>query len=269
MVEALPLGATACAPLGSSLPFLSRRVCRPGRGEGRGEGFVLAVVVVPSLTAMPEDKRKMLQALAAKRKADTEGGGRKKPKEAAAVGVVTGRKDVKALGGGKGGKGSPVSKGKETAKAKAKAKPAAKKKTAKWDSDSETSEEEDVSGESEGDDVGDEESDEDSDAPKKSAKRPAAKPVAKTPPAKKGKTVAPAAKEKDVKGKGKKTADDDSDSGAENGVEDDDSDLSEDPLDEVNPDNILPSRTRRRTAQPVSYDFGSGDVDEDDDSDEE
>jgi hypothetical protein len=78
----------------------------------------------------------------------------------------------------------------------------------------------------------------------------------------------PVSKGKDLKGKGKKTADSD-DSGAENVVDDDDSDLSEDPLDEVNPDNILPSRTRRRTAQPVNYDFSAGDLDEDDDSEEE
>jgi hypothetical protein len=63
------------------------------------------------------------------------------------------------------------------------------------------------------------------------------------------------------KERGKKKVDD---SDAENGADDDDSDLSEDPLDEVNPDNILPSRTRRRTAQPVQYEFGSGDEDEDD-----
>jgi hypothetical protein len=119
-------------------------------------------------------------------------------------------------------------------------------------------------------DGGDEESasNSDSDVPKK--KRPAAKPAARLPSAKKGKGVAPAAKEKaDVKGKGKKKADDESGSGAENGADDDDSELSEDPLEEVNPDNILSSRTRRRTAQPVSYDFGSGDLDEDEDSDEE
>lgn len=213
-----------------------------------------------SFAAMPEDKRKMLQALAAKRKADNETGGRKKPKEAAAVGVVTGRNDVKVIA-----KSSPVSKGKE----KAKAKTPVKKKAAKWDSGSETSEEEedDVSGESEEEDVPDSESEDSDAAPKK--KRPAAKPVAKPPPAKKGKAVA-APPAKDLKGKGKKKADDDDgDSGADNGVDEDDSDLSEDPLDEVNPDNILPSRTRRRTAQPVNYDFGSGDLDEDDESDEE
>lgn len=36
--------------------------------------------------------------------------------------------------------------------------------------------------------------------------------------------------------------------------------------DEVNPDNILSSRTRQ---QPVSYNFGSGDFDKYEDSDED
>jgi hypothetical protein len=77
------------------------------------------------VAAMPEDKHKMLHALAAKWKADNEGGGRKKPKEA--VGVVSKGKDMKALGGGKAvQKSLPVGKGK--VKAKAMAKPAAKKK---------------------------------------------------------------------------------------------------------------------------------------------
>lgn len=230
--------------------------------------FVIFFRLGLDFAAMSEDKKKMLQAMAAKRKADNEAGGRKKPKEVAVERAVPGRKDVKGLGGGKVQKSSqPISMG------KVKAKPTAKKKVeTKWDSASDTSEEEDVSGESEEDedDAGDEDS-EDSGAPKKSAKRPAAKPAIKSSSAKKGKAVVPT-HSKDSKGKGKmkgkKKADSD-DSDAENGAEDDDSDLSEDPLDEVNPDNILPSRTRRRTAQPVSYDFGSGDLDEDDDSDDE
>ena len=55
----------------------------------------ISATVCGRVAAMPEDKRKMLQALATKRKADNEGGGRKKPKEAAAVGVVSKGKDVK------------------------------------------------------------------------------------------------------------------------------------------------------------------------------
>lgn len=215
---------------------------------------------------MPEDKRKMLQALVAKRKAENEAGGRKKPKEVTAEGVVVGRKDMKVSGGAKVQKYSPpASKGKAKVKT-----PAKKTVEKKWDSASDTSEDEDVPGESEEeeeDDDGGEEDSEDSDVPKKSAKKPIAKSAPKSLSAKKGKSVAVAPPE-NSKGKGKKKTDSD-DSDAVNGAEDDDSDLSEDPLDEVNPDNILPSRTRRRTAQPVNYDFGSGDLDEDDDSDDE
>ncbi|OMO85517.1 hypothetical protein CCACVL1_10141 [Corchorus capsularis] len=62
--------------------------------------------------------------------------------------------------------------------------------------------------------------------------------------------------------------DDSSDGGNESGVE---SDLSDDPLAEVDLDNILPSRTRRRTVQPGVYiakDGGSNaDADDSDDSD--
>ncbi|OMO99351.1 hypothetical protein COLO4_13341 [Corchorus olitorius] len=62
--------------------------------------------------------------------------------------------------------------------------------------------------------------------------------------------------------------DDSSDGGNESGSE---SDLSDDPLAEVDLDNILPSRTRRRTVQPGVYiakDGGSNvDADDSDDSD--
>lgn len=68
------------------------------------------------------------------------------------------------------------------------------------------------------------------------------------------------------KGKGKKKVEDSDDDN--NLDEDDGGDLSEDPLDEVDPSNILPSRTRRHTAQPVQYDFGNGSGDDsEDDSD--
>ena len=51
--------------------------------------------------------------------------------------------------------------------------------------------------------------------------------------------------------------------------EDDGGDLSDDSLHEVDPSNILPSRTRRRTSQPGNYQYTnvSGDDDDDDDSD--
>ncbi|CAG7899855.1 unnamed protein product [Brassica rapa] len=78
------------------------------------------------------------------------------------------------------------------------------------------------------------------------------------------------------KGKGKMIeveesddSDDDDDEDDEDGEEYDESDLSDDPLTEVDLDNILPSRTRRRSIQPgvfISNDRGGG-VNEDDDDD--
>ncbi|KAF8400035.1 hypothetical protein HHK36_015909 [Tetracentron sinense] len=60
---------------------------------------------------------------------------------------------------------------------------------------------------------------------------------------------------KEDKGKGKLKAGDGSgeDSSDGGGQSDDDSSLSDDPLAEVDLDNILPSRTRRRVAQPGAY----------------
>ncbi|KAF5736825.1 transcription initiation factor TFIID subunit 11 [Tripterygium wilfordii] len=75
---------------------------------------------------------------------------------------------------------------------------------------------------------------------------------------------------KDDKGKGKAIAvedsSDDEDSG-DGGSESGDSDLSDDPLAEVDLDNILPSRTRRKAVQPGAYianDRGADDDDSDD-----
>ncbi|KAK9272037.1 hypothetical protein L1049_002406 [Liquidambar formosana] len=75
------------------------------------------------------------------------------------------------------------------------------------------------------------------------------------------------------KGKGKlieeeDESDDDSSDGE--GESDGDSDLSDDPLAEVDLDNILPSRTRRRVVNPavnIANDNGSKDDDDSDDSD--
>ncbi|XP_028780242.1 secreted acidic protein 1A [Neltuma alba] len=81
------------------------------------------------------------------------------------------------------------------------------------------------------------------------------------------------------KGKGKlieeddeddEDSDDDDDSSDDGVVSDGDSDLSDDPLAEVDLNNILPSRTRRRTIHPGEYianDPGNDDDDESDDSD--
>lgn len=81
------------------------------------------------------------------------------------------------------------------------------------------------------------------------------------------------------KGKGKlmeeddedeEDSDDDDDSSDDGIVSDGDSDLSDDPLAEVDLNNILPSRTRRRTIHPGEYianDLGNDDDDDSDDSD--
>ncbi|KAG2319950.1 hypothetical protein Bca52824_013163 [Brassica carinata] len=76
------------------------------------------------------------------------------------------------------------------------------------------------------------------------------------------------------KGKGKlieveESSDDSDDEDDEDGDEYDESDLSDDPLAEVDLDNILPSRTRRRSIQPgvyISNDRGGVNEDDDDDS---
>lgn len=80
-------------------------------------------------------------------------------------------------------------------------------------------------------------------------------------------------KARDDKGKGKMIVEeqDDSDDEDEDGnvgsnLSNGESDLSEDPLAEVDLDNILPSRTRRRTVQPGVY--ISNDLGHDDDSDD-
>ncbi|CAL0322738.1 unnamed protein product [Lupinus luteus] len=79
---------------------------------------------------------------------------------------------------------------------------------------------------------------------------------------------------RDIKGKGKlieeeeDDSDDDDDSGGD--LSGDDSDFSDDPLAEVDLNNILPSRTRRRTAHPgvhIAGDRGNADVDDDDSDD--
>ncbi|KAF8104547.1 hypothetical protein N665_0171s0052 [Sinapis alba] len=71
------------------------------------------------------------------------------------------------------------------------------------------------------------------------------------------------------KGKGKLIEVDESDDSDDDDDEYDESDLSDDPLAEVDLDNILPSRTRRRSNQPgvyISNDrFGNHEVDDDDD----
>ncbi|CAK9262349.1 unnamed protein product [Sphagnum jensenii] len=230
---------------------------------------------------MPDDKKKQLQklqALAAKRKADSEGhGGQKKLKAAPAASVIPPKKLSLNNGDTKPPRPSAISKGKEKQQStnlKAKS-PVKRKPTEKWDSDSDTSEEDnegDASAGSEDDLDSEEASEEEADHPhpaKKSGKIAAAKsPAKKFKPSDfkekdKGKRVEIG---KDNKGKGKRTVEESDDDGDNLDEEDDGGDLSEDPLDEVDPSNILPSRTRRRASQPVQYDFdhGSGDDSEDD-----
>ncbi|OIW01977.1 hypothetical protein TanjilG_14066 [Lupinus angustifolius] len=80
---------------------------------------------------------------------------------------------------------------------------------------------------------------------------------------------------RDIKGKGKLIEEeeddsDDNDDDSGGGLSGDDSDFSDDPLAEVDLNNILPSRTRRRTAHPgvhIAGDRGNADVDDDDSDD--
>ena len=84
---------------------------------------------------------------------------------------------------------------------------------------------------------------------------------------------------RDDKGKGILIEEDDEDedssddsSSSSSEFEDGDSDLSDDPLAEVDLDNILPSRTRRRQVQPGVYirsdNNGKSNNDDSDDSDD-
>lgn len=70
------------------------------------------------------------------------------------------------------------------------------------------------------------------------------------------------------KGKGKLVEEEEDDDDSSDGAaqSDNDSDLSEDPLAEVDLDNILPTRTRRRVVQPGVY--LSKDIPEEEDSDD-
>lgn len=77
--------------------------------------------------------------------------------------------------------------------------------------------------------------------------------------------------EADRKGKGilieEDDEEDDDDDSSDGGVQSDgDSDLSDDPLAEVDLDNILPSRTRRRVTRPGE--FVANDLDDDSDTDD-
>ena len=83
---------------------------------------------------------------------------------------------------------------------------------------------------------------------------------------------------RDDKGKGKMIEEDDEDdddsddddSSDDGGVSDGDSDLSDDPLAEVDLNNILPSRTRRKPIHPgvsIANDLGNDEGDDSDDSD--
>eukprot|EP00249_Psilotum_nudum_P015875 c25565_g1_i1 orf=487-1197(-) len=88
----------------------------------------------------------------------------------------------------------------------------------------------------------------------------------------KGKGIMSSSMGKDDKGKGKTAAVETSDDSSNEGVydEDDASDLSDDPLDEVDLSNILPTRTRGRPNQPTHFNLGDlKDEDDDDDDDDD
>eukprot|EP00262_Sarcandra_glabra_P006973 TRINITY_DN19535_c0_g1_i1.p1 TRINITY_DN19535_c0_g1~~TRINITY_DN19535_c0_g1_i1.p1 ORF type:complete len:175 (+),score=73.35 TRINITY_DN19535_c0_g1_i1:104-628(+) len=74
---------------------------------------------------------------------------------------------------------------------------------------------------------------------------------------------------KEDKGKGKLKVEEGCEDGDGGADDDDDSDLSDDPLAEVDLNNILPSRTRRRVAQPGAYLVNDLDGEDDDSDDSE
>ncbi|KAI3748166.1 hypothetical protein L6452_11074 [Arctium lappa] len=125
------------------------------------------------------------------------------------------------------------------------------------DEDEEEEEEEDYEGEDDVDSDDEEEGDDDDDEVEHSNGGPEID--------RKGKGIM-----KDDKGKGKLIEESEEDDSDDDGVSesdgDDDDDLSDDPLAEVDLDNILPSRTRRRTAPPgvrISSDKLTNDKDDD------
>lgn len=224
---------------------------------------------------MPEDRKKILEALAAKRKAEAESGEKNKRQKVPSHPGKPASKPVSKPSGGIGSKGkaiSPSTKTKIKSKHKEEVKPKRVSKMDMYETDDEESEDEENSI-SESDD--DELSDEDSEDDVKS------KSVKKLPPQSKGKAPVKVVsslngKGRDEKGKGimkdkgkAKAKLEESSSDAEGDSEDDGGDLSDDPLQEVDPSNILPSKTRRRASQPANYQFAniSGDDDEDDDDD--
>jgi len=221
---------------------------------------------------MSEDRKKMLEALVAKRKAEAESGEKNKRHKAPSLPAAKPakkpvNKPAEKLGSkAKPGPTSVKSKHKEVVKPKR----STKLDRYETDEDEEEEEEEDFTSESgEEDELSDEDSEGDRKA--KSVKKPSFE--------SKGKSLAKGSlngKGKDDKGKGimkdkGKNALKTVDSSSEDGGSDDDDggDLSDDPLNEVDPSNILPSRTRRRASQPGAYQFTNVNDDDDDDDDDD
>lgn len=229
---------------------------------------------------MPEDRKKILEALAAKRKAEAESGEKKKRQKVPLNPAKPASKPVSKPAGGIGSKGKAISapisatKTKTKSKHKEEVKPKRVSKMDRYetDEDEESEEEDDFDSESDDDELSDEDSEDDIKS----------KAVKKLPPQSKGKTPVKGisssnGKGRDEKGKGimkdkgkAKAKLEESSSDAEGDSDDDGGDLSDDPLQEVDPSNILPSKTRRRASQPGNYQFAniSGDDDDDDDDDD-
>lgn len=213
------------------------------------------------------DRRKLLEALVAKRKAEAESGEKHKRKSISSISFPTKRPAI-----GDKRKASPLKKkGKLKEKEKPKPKPKRVSKMDKYETDEEEEseeeeeEEEDTTSESDDDDEGSE--NEETYQKKKHVKKPLLKSKERAPV--KGLGSGQNIKGKDekekgfLKGKGKPKS-----KTLKSSDEDDEGDLSDESLHGVDPNNIIPDRSRKRTLQPTIYQYDvSSDEDSDDDSD--
>lgn len=213
------------------------------------------------------DRRKVLEALVAKRKAEAESGEKHKRKSISSMTFPTKKPAI-----GDKRKVSPLKKkGKLKEKEKPKPKPKRVSKMDKYETDEEeeTEEEEEEEEDTTSDSGDDDEDSEDEETYKK--KKPVKKPVlqSKGRAPVKGLGSGQNIKVKDEKEKGfLKGKEKPKSKAAKSSDEDDEGDLSDESLHGVDPNNIIRDRSRRRTLQPTIYQYDvSSDDESDDDSD--
>ncbi|KAH9289619.1 hypothetical protein KI387_033736, partial [Taxus chinensis] len=215
------------------------------------------------------DRRKMLEALVAKRKAEAESGEKYRRNRISSISLPT-----KKPGIGEKANSTPLKKNgkrKEKEKSKPKPKPKRVSKMDRYETDDEEESEEEEEEEEDTTSESDEDSEEEIYQKKKRAKKLVHQSRGRASINKLG--LGQTIKGKDEKGKGflkdmgklKTKALNSSDEGED---DDDEGDLSDESLHGVNPDNIIPDRSRRRALQPAIYQYDiSSDDENDDDSD--